>query len=78
MNNEGAAALEVALRERFGLTPTEARVAGQLAEGLSYADVAERLGVSYHTVHSHVKSIHNKTGVPTNGRLLAFMRDLMQ
>lgn len=66
------------LRSRFGFTTAEARVAGHLSEGLSYADVAERLCVSYHTVHTHVKAIHAKAGVKTNGRLLALMRRLSE
>ena len=73
-----AKAPESILRLRFGFTAAEARVAGQLAEGLSYADVAELLGVSYHTVHTHVKAIHAKAGVKSNGRLLAWMGHLSE
>ncbi len=62
------------LRRRFSLTPSEARIALLLAEGLSYAEVADRLGVSYHTVHTHVKAIHEKVNVKSNGRLLALIR----
>jgi DNA-binding CsgD family transcriptional regulator len=47
-----------------------------LAEGLSYAEVAERIGVSYHTVHTHVKAIHEKAKVKSNGRLLALIRNI--
>ena len=62
------------LKARFGLTAAETRVLQQLAEGLSYADVAGQLGNSYNTVHTHVKSIHRKTGVTTNLRLVALVR----
>ena len=51
----------------------EAIVAAMLADGLSYAEVAARCRVSYHTVHSHVKTIHDKTGVRSTARLLALI-----
>ena len=63
------------LRRRFSLTPTEAKIALLLAEGLTYAEVARYLGVSYHTVHTHIKAIHTKAHVSSNGRLLALILD---
>ena len=48
------------LRRRFSLTRSEANVALLITEGLTYAEIAQRLGVSYHTVHTHVKAIHAK------------------
>jgi len=68
--------LAVALRERFGLTQMETVVACAIADGLTYAEIAERLTVSYHTVHSHVKAIHAKARVKSNGRFLALIRRL--
>jgi DNA-binding CsgD family transcriptional regulator len=62
------------LRARFGFTKTEAEVAVALVEGLSYGEIAEKLGISYHTVHTHVKAIHTKAGVATTGQLTALMR----
>ena len=61
------------LRRRFSFTRAEANIALLLAEGLSYAETAARLGVSYHTVHTHVKAIHDKAKVKNNGRLLALI-----
>ena len=52
--------LAARLRTRFGLTPAEIRVAIILADGLTYAEIAERLSISTHTVHTHVKEIHQK------------------
>ena len=63
--------LRAELRKRYSFTSSEANIALLLAEGLSYAEVAGRLGVSYHTVHTHVKAIHQKASVKSNGRLLA-------
>jgi DNA-binding CsgD family transcriptional regulator len=68
--------LAATLRERFELTRMEAVVACAIADGLTYGEIAERLAVSYHTVHSHVKAIHAKARVKTNGRLLALVRRL--
>lgn len=62
------------LRARFGFTKTEAEVAVALVEGLSYAEIAKRLGTSYHTVHTHIKAIHTKAGVATTGQLAALVR----
>lgn len=55
----------------LGLTRREAVVLGKLAEGLSYAEIAASLAISYHTVHTHIKSLHQKAGVRSNARLLA-------
>jgi DNA-binding CsgD family transcriptional regulator len=66
------------LRARFGFTKTEARVVGALVEGLSYGEIAETLGVSYHTVHTHIKAIHQKAGISTTGRLTALVRSALE
>jgi DNA-binding CsgD family transcriptional regulator len=72
--SDGAATLMERLRARFGFTKTETEVAIALVEGLSYAEIAEKLGVSYHTVHTHIKAIHTKAGVSTTGRFTALIR----
>jgi DNA-binding CsgD family transcriptional regulator len=66
-------AFEESLRQRFSLTCREGAVAASLVEGLSYSEIAQRLGISYHTVHTHVKAIHHKAHVSSNGRLLALI-----
>jgi len=63
--------LAAALRSRFNLSRMEALVACSLADGLTYQEIADRNHISYHTVHSHVKAIHRKAGVSSNGKLLA-------
>lgn len=70
----GETTLVERLRARFGFTKTETAVAAALVEGLSYDEIAKKLGVSYHTVHTHVKAIHTKAGVSTTGRLTALIR----
>ncbi len=64
------------LRSRFGLTVGETRVAILVADGLSYADIATRLRISVHTVHTHIKEIHKKLDVHSNGPAAALIRGL--
>lgn len=45
------------------LTNREAAVLQLIARGCTYAQAAERLGISLHTVASHVKSAYRKLGV---------------
>jgi DNA-binding CsgD family transcriptional regulator len=45
------------------LTLREAQVLELLAAGCRHVEVAERLGVSPHTVSSHAKNIYRKLGV---------------
>ena len=45
------------------LTVRERDVVRLLARGCSYARLGERLGVSLHTVTSHIKNLYRKLGV---------------
>jgi DNA-binding CsgD family transcriptional regulator len=69
----GTSVVPLSTLERFGFTRMESVVARALADGLTYKEIAKRFNVSYHTVHSHVKAIHEKAGVGNNGRLLALI-----
>lgn len=53
------------------LTPKEVAILDLLIDGLSVAEIAERLGRSPHTVHDHVKSLHHKLGVRRRGHLVS-------
>lgn len=46
-----------------GLTGREAQVLKLLALGRSYEQASDALGVSLHTVRSHVKNLYRKLGV---------------
>jgi DNA-binding CsgD family transcriptional regulator len=46
-----------------GLTQREAQVYKLMARGLSYGEIAHDLGVSLHTVRSHIRRIYNKLQV---------------
>jgi DNA-binding CsgD family transcriptional regulator len=45
------------------LTVREADVVRLLASGCTYAEIAERLGISAHTVASHIKNVYRKLDV---------------
>jgi DNA-binding NarL/FixJ family response regulator len=45
------------------LTPREAQVLRLLACGFTYSQAAERLGVSPHTITTHIKNLYRKLDV---------------
>jgi DNA-binding CsgD family transcriptional regulator/PAS domain-containing protein len=50
------------IRTLFGLTPAEASIAAELAQGLSLYEIADTLQISRHTARNHLKHIFEKTG----------------
>ncbi|HJQ85933.1 MAG TPA: LuxR C-terminal-related transcriptional regulator [Propionibacteriaceae bacterium] len=62
--DEAVSALEDDLQRRSsGLTDREIDVLRLVADGLSNAEIAERLVLSQRTVHAHLRSIFDKLGV---------------
>ena len=51
--------------ERSTLTARELQVVRLLSEGCTYARIADRLGISEHTVTSHIKNVYRKLDVHT-------------
>ena len=53
------------------LSPRLRQVLTDLLEGDNEKQIATRLGISRHTVHEHVKRLHNYFGVSSRGELLS-------
>jgi DNA-binding CsgD family transcriptional regulator len=58
-----------------GLTPREVEVLRLAAQGLSYAQIAERLIISARTVDAHLRSIYSKFGVTSRNEATRFARE---
>jgi DNA-binding CsgD family transcriptional regulator len=69
----GVSLPEQALRELFGLTAAETRLARALLEGLAPREAAERFGVSPHTVHAQLARVFDKTGVKRQADLVRLL-----
>jgi len=52
------------------LTPAQRRVFDGFLEGLSEKEIAVRLGISIHTVHSHAKAIYKSFEISSRAELL--------
>ncbi len=61
------------LRELYGFTPAETRVALALLEGHALREAAEALNLSFFTVRGHLAHIFDKTGVKRQAELIALM-----
>jgi DNA-binding NarL/FixJ family response regulator len=59
------------------LTAREAEVLQLIAEGLSNAEIADRLVLSRRTVDHHVSAILRKLDVPTRARAVAKIGNLV-
>jgi DNA-binding NarL/FixJ family response regulator len=58
------------------LTNREIEVLRLMAEGSSSRDIATRLGISYATVRSHIRSMGGKLGVHSKGEAVIRAREL--
>ena len=57
------------------LSPREREILGRLTEGLSNAEIAERLGVSEKTVRNHLSNLFDKLGVWSRAQAMVLARD---
>jgi len=64
------------LRQAFGLTPAEARLAQVIAGGTSPEAAAAQLGVSVETARNQLKSVFAKTGTHRQAELVALLLKL--
>lgn len=60
-----------ALQIAFGLTPSEARVAELIAQGVSISEAAEELALSPETARSYSKAVFSKLGISRQSALAA-------
>lgn len=58
------------------LTPREKEVLRLMAEGISSRDIAEKLGISYTTVRTHIRSLGSKLGVHSKLEAIVKAREL--
>src|SRR3982751_595690 len=54
------------------LSERETEVLTLLAEGLSYKMIADKLGLSFHTINTHAKNIYEKLHVASLGEAIAY------
>jgi DNA-binding NarL/FixJ family response regulator len=57
--------------EYIQLTEKEKEVLKHLVDGLSYKMIADKVTVSFHTIHSHIKNIYEKLHVNSKGEAVA-------
>jgi DNA-binding CsgD family transcriptional regulator len=68
-----AAPAETHLRELYGLTPAEARVAAAVIEVERLADIAARLKVSLNAIRLHLQHVFEKTGTHRQAELVRLL-----
>ena len=64
------------LRDLFGLTAAEVRLAAAMFEGLTLAEAAEKFGLSVNTVRFQLARVFDKTGVSRQAELVKLMMRL--
>jgi len=62
--------------QRESLTPREKEVLRLMAEGTSSRDIANKLGISYATVRTHIRSLDAKLGVHSKVQAIVKAREL--
>lgn len=77
-HRSGAADVGRLLRDRYGLSPSEARLALAMDGSRSLPVVAQGLGITHETARSHLKRIFAKLGVSRQSELIAFLMALRQ
>lgn len=58
----------------YQLSPREREVLALLAAGLATPAIAEKMGISQHTVRDHLKSLFRKTGASSRSKLMSLLR----
>lgn len=71
LHARAGAGCEQTLRQLFGFTPAESRVAGGIAAGESVQNVAKNIGITYETARFTLKRVYEKLDVHKQGELVA-------
>jgi pimeloyl-ACP methyl ester carboxylesterase/DNA-binding CsgD family transcriptional regulator len=66
------------LRESFGLTPAEIRLAALLREGKTLKDASDELSVSINTVRNQLRAVFDKLGLKRQSDLIRALTELSQ
>ena len=61
------------LQSLFALTPAEARLAEQFANGISLTEVADNLRITVATARTQLKSVFRKTGTSRQAELVRLL-----
>lgn len=64
------------LRESFGLTPAETRLAARLKDGLTLKEASGELGVSINTVRNQLRAVFDKIGLSRQSDLIRALTQL--
>jgi DNA-binding CsgD family transcriptional regulator/PAS domain-containing protein len=70
---DGAELDSQVMRQLFGLTPAEVRLAMALVKGTSVEEYAQEAAISSNTARTHVKRIYSKTGVRRQSELVRLL-----
>jgi DNA-binding CsgD family transcriptional regulator/PAS domain-containing protein len=65
------------VRDLFGLTLGEAKIASMIGAGLSPRNAAEKLGIKEETARTHLKKVFSKTGISRQSELVALLGRLL-
>lgn len=68
--------LWASVRESFGLTPAETRLASRLKDGLSLKEAADDLDVSFNTVRNQLRAVFDKMGLNRQSELVRALTQL--
>jgi DNA-binding NarL/FixJ family response regulator len=65
--------------DEYGLSPRERQILARLVDGLTMAQIAEELAISYHTIDNHVRSVYRKLHVRSRSKAVvkAITEDLL-
>jgi DNA-binding CsgD family transcriptional regulator len=73
LDPESPAAREPEMRQLYGLTSAETRLANLLMEGKTLDECCELLGIRRSTAKMHLRNVFTKTGVQRQGELVALL-----